>query len=266
MALRRWGLRILVGVTVLAALGAAGIAVWGSTPLGPTERAVAALQSDDAVLVSANDWITFEPAQSAPSMGLIFYPGARVDPRSYAPLTRAIAADGVLVVVVPMPLNFAIFAPNRADAVLIAYPSISTWAIAGHSLGGAMAARYAYQHVDAVDGLVLWASYPPSTDDLTNRDDLVGLSIYATLDGLTDDAEITASRQLMPSRTCWTEIVGGNHAQFGDYGAQGGDSAATISADDQQAQIVSATTGFLSLLNQMEMGGEFNCTLIGGLE
>jgi len=44
--------------------------------------------------------------------GFIMYPGGRVDARSYAPAAHSIAAHGFLVVIVPMPLNLAIFAPK----------------------------------------------------------------------------------------------------------------------------------------------------------
>jgi hypothetical protein len=44
-------------------------------------------------------------------------------------------------------------------------------------------------------------------------------------------------------------IKGGNHAQFGWYGAQEGDNPATISREEQQAQILTATLALLSKLD-----------------
>jgi len=44
-------------------------------------------------------------------------------------------------------------------------------------------------------------------------------------------------------------LEGGNHAQFGWYGPQKGDSSATLSHTEQQAQIVAAT---LELLRSLE--------------
>ncbi len=58
-----------------------------------------------------------------------------------------------------------------------------------------------------------------------------------------------ASRTLLPADTTWVVIEGGNHAQFGDYGIQPGDNVATISAAEQQTQIVDATVIF-DLLGQ----------------
>jgi hypothetical protein len=36
-----------------------------------------------------------------------------------------------------MPLNLAVFSPNKADEVITDFPEIEEWYIAGHSLGGA---------------------------------------------------------------------------------------------------------------------------------
>jgi len=41
-----------------------------------------------------------------------------VDPRAYAPAARALAEEGYLVVIVPMPLNLAVLAPGRAAEVM----------------------------------------------------------------------------------------------------------------------------------------------------
>lgn len=230
----------------------AGFLAWALMGPGPMPEALAALSSDDQVLVHTEGWLVFEPAVQAPSSGasqtgLVFYPGGRVDPRAYAPAARAIAAEGYLVVVVPMPLNLAVFAPHRAEKVLAAYPQIQTWAVGGHSLGGAMAARFAHQHLDRVQGLVLWAAYPASADDLS-RSGLAVASIYGTRDGLATRRKIDGSRGLLPLDTDWVAIGGGNHAQFGWYGVQPGDNEATISRHEQQEQVIAATLTWLAQL------------------
>lgn len=56
---------------------------------------------------------------------------------------------------------------NIADEIISSYPEINQWVIAGHSVGGTMAAQYAYNHRDVIDGLVIWASYPANTSDLS---------------------------------------------------------------------------------------------------
>jgi len=239
---RWWWLLPLVLILAVAAF-----VVWASAAAGPMPEALVALESDAQVQVETEPWLIFRPTGDQPAAGLVLYPGARVDPRSYAPAAHALAEEGYLVVIVPMPLNLAVFAPDRAAEVMAAFPEIGRWAVGGHSLGGAMAARFAYQNPDAVQGLVLWAAYPASTDDLSGHSTAV-TSIYATEDGLTTEDKIAASRPLLPPDTSWVAIEGGNHAQFGWYGPQAGDGTATISREEQQRQIVAATLDLLSRL------------------
>jgi pimeloyl-ACP methyl ester carboxylesterase len=213
-------------------------------------EAAAALVSDSMVDVDDNRWIAFRPADVEPTAGLIIYPGGRVDPVAYAPLARAAAAEGTLVVIVPMPLNLAFLGSNQALEVMEKYPEISSWAVGGHSLGGAMAANFADSHPGALDGLILWAAYPAHSDDLSDQD-LVVTSVYGTNDGLTSIEEISASELLLPRDTRWIAIEGGNHSQFGWYGPQSGDNPADISREFQQAQVVQATLEILSSISSV---------------
>lgn len=241
--LRRWWWLL----PLLAILALVGFIIWASRPAGPMPEALPALESGAEVQVEAEPWLVFRPLAGNPTVGLVLYPGGRVDPRSYAPAAQALAREGYLVVIVPMPLNLAVFAPDEAAEVIAAFPEIDRWAVGGHSLGGAMAARFAYQNPEAVQGLVLWAAYPASTDDLSGYP-LAVTSIYATMDGLATEDKIAASRPLLTDTTRWVAIEGGNHAQFGWYGLQSGDGTATITRDEQQRQIVAATLELLSSL------------------
>ncbi|MCD8075289.1 MAG: hypothetical protein LUF27_09725 [Lachnospiraceae bacterium] len=72
----------------------------------------------------------------------------------------------------------AIFGINRADDVMKEY-DYEHWYISGHSLGGAMAASYAAENTDKLDGVILPAAY--ATKDLG---DLAVLSIYGSNDGV----------------------------------------------------------------------------------
>ncbi len=243
----RWIL--LVGVIVLLLAGA-GFVVWASTTPAPMATAVQALQSDGEVTITTADWLVFRPVESEPAVGYIFYPGGRVAPESYAPYARALAQAGYLVVIVPMPLNLAVFGIERADGVLAAFPEITDWVIGGHSLGGSMAARYAFDHPDQIAGLVLLASYPEADRDFSARD-IVAASIYGTLDGLASVQQVESTRTLFPDEAQFIALEGGNHAQFGDYGDQAGDNPATITREAQQAQAVEAT---LAILQRIEGG------------
>jgi len=241
--LKRWWW--LLPLVLILALG--GFVIWASTAAAAMPEALAALQSDAQEQVQTEPWLVFRPMGDQPTVGLVLYPGARVDRRAYAPAARALAREGYLVVIVSMPLNLAVLAPDRAAEVMAAFPEIGHWAVGGHSLGGAMSARFAYQHPEAVQGLVLWAAYPASTDDLSGYS-LSVTSIYGTRDGLATEDKIAASRPLLPPDTSWVAIEGGNHAQFGWYGPQSGDGSATISRHEQQKQIVAATLALLARL------------------
>ena len=237
-------------ITGIAASTLATIAVAGSLSLmsvvGPVPQAQAATPSDEGVSVSTEPWLTFTPAEPS-GTGLIFYPGGRVEPESYAPPLQAIASDGYITIVPDMPFGLAVLAPDTADEIIEAFPDIERWVIGGHSLGGAMAAQYTAEN-EGIDGLALWAAYPPADVDLSAAP-IAATSIYASEDGLTSLAEIEASRAQLPPDTVFIEIDGGNHAGFGSYGEQDGDGVATIDPEEQQAQVVAAT---VELLQQVE--------------
>lgn len=217
----RW---IAVGLLGLLLFATAAFVIWAETPLGPMPEAVAALESDALVRVETEPWLVFTPTGTLPDSGLILYPGGRVDPISYAPPARSIAASGYLVVIPPAPLNLAVFSPDVAADVMAVYLAHAT--------------------PDAVSGLVLWASYPAGSSDFSQRPDFPILSIYGTEDFGLDGIE--ASRVLLSSTSEWVAIDGGNHAQSGWYGPQPGDGQATISRDAQQTQMIDATIGFLA--------------------
>jgi hypothetical protein len=239
--------RILIVLLALLIVAAAAFTVWAYTPLGPEPEALAAMESGNGVNVVESPYLTFTPAGIVPTTGFIIYPGGRVDYRSYAPTARAIAEQGYLAVIVPMPFNLAVFGSNRATDVIAAHPEIARWAIGGHSLGGAMSAAYIFSNPDAVEGLALWAAYPAGNNSLADRSTVV-TSISATNDGLATPDKIEASRPLLPPDTIWLAIEGGNHAGFGYYGAQGGDGEATIPREEQQKQTVEATVQMLRSL------------------
>lgn len=232
-ARRRWWLWGGVVVVVLLLVGAGGFYVWATTTPEPGHSAVAALESDELVRVIEGDGYTFQPTE-ATRVGFVFYPGGRVDPASYAAPARKIAEAGFLVVVPELTLNLAVLDANAADDVIAVHPEIERWVIGGHSLGGAMAARYAGDHREVMSGLVLWAAHPAAGTDLSTLDADVA-SIFGTRDGLTTLDDINDSRMRLPADTSYVAIEGGNHAQFGDYGPQAGDNPATISRAEQQA-------------------------------
>ena len=174
-------------IIILVVIGLGAALLW-LRPFPAADAAVAALASDEAVTVTAtSDLITFSPRKQA-STGLIFYPGARVEPRAYAVLMRALAARGTATFIIKLPYDIAFFAQDRATAIIAAHPEIRSWAVGGHSLGGVVACAYAAAHTDRVTGLLLYASYPASDLSTTLANTAV-LSLSGTNDGLATTRE-----------------------------------------------------------------------------
>ncbi len=188
-----------------------------------------ALVSDALVTVRPTDcgWFFDGPGTEET---LIFYPGGKVEETAYAPLLHQLAAGGLDVCLVRMPLRLAFFGVNRAERVrrTLSCPHVY---LGGHSLGGAMAAVYAAEHGEELDGLVLLAAYPTKP-----LDGLPLLTVYGSEDGVLDAGKLAAGRRFYPADAREVELPGGNHAQFGDYGPQAGDGTAGVSAAEQRAQ------------------------------
>lgn len=241
--------KIIPGILLLLVIATAGFITWAEMPLPAMPEAFQAVADTSTVQVENGKWLTFSPKNETPTIGFIIYPGGRVNYRAYAPTAQKLADMGYQVYLTRMPLNLAIFGVNLADEIIAANPQIQTWAIGGHSLGGAMACMYVYQHPGKVQGLVLWAAYPAENNDLSNSDIQV-ISIHGSQDGLATREKMDASIALLPAQTTWLEIAGGNHAQMGWYGLQPCDGIASISREEQQTQLVAGTGNFLSHLEK----------------
>src|SRR6056297_3838763 len=193
------------------------------------KTALQAMKGTDEVRVSEGQFIVFEQVQGTKT-GLVFYPGAKVDPPAYAPLALKLAKEGIMTVIVPMPMNLAIFGSNRADEVLEAYPNIERWFMVGHSHGGSIAGNYLFTKADLFKGFILLASY--SGRELSDKN-LPVLSIAASEDGIITLDAVRDKAHLLPETAKHVIIEGGNHAQFGDYGWQEGDMQAEITMEEQ---------------------------------
>jgi hypothetical protein len=243
---RRIVLRVVAALLVLLVAAVAAF-LWWAQPQPLLPEATAALASTAGATFEAGDdgRLTYTPTGADPTTGLILYPGGKVPPAAYAPAARAIAEAGHLVVIVPVPFNFAIFGVDAASAVIEDHPDIASWSVGGHSLGGAAAALYIDGHPGVVDGLVLWASY--SSADISDEGVLVSSS-YGTLDAGVDSFTNEAAVANLGPAVVFTVIDGGNHEQMGWYTGQPNDPPATISRQDQQDRIVAATLEMLAAL------------------
>ncbi len=237
-------------VAAVSAVAVAAALVW-VRPFAATPVAVRAAHSDDVVAVAeSTSTVTLRPRAGTPRTGLVFYPGARVEPRAYAHLLRQVAAGGYLVVIAKQTFNLAVLGRDDASAILRSHPGITRWVIGGHSLGGTMAAAYARAHPARVAGLLLWASYPAQS--LAADRGVAVTSVYGSRDGLATPAKIDAHRPDLPPSTTYVEVAGAVHSYFGDYGPQGGDGTPTVSRSAAQQQIVAAS---LALLRRLDGAG-----------
>lgn len=244
-------LKIAAGLLLILVAGAGTwLWLWGESrhaSAGPD--AIAALSSDGQVVVEEGEYLVFRPGAEPAPMGVIFYPGASCDVRGYAPVLRRLAAAGYLVVDVDMPLEFAFLAPNRALDVQEAFPEVKHWVLIGHSLGGAMAAAFVYNHPDSVEGLVIWDSFPAPNNSLAGYGRPVWHVHRARPDGSAPEA-FTRRRELFPEDSTWVPIPGGIHMYFGDF--EGGgyveDWEPSISRKEQQDIAVAATLAALQAM------------------
>ncbi|MBQ4300140.1 MAG: alpha/beta fold hydrolase [Lachnospiraceae bacterium] len=171
---------------------------------------------------------------------MIFYPGAKVDEKAYAPLMTRLAEGGVDCFLVQMPAHLAILDMDKAEDIMGKY-SYDKWYLSGHSQGGAAAAIYAAGNPDNIDGLVLLAAYP--TKDIS--DDISLLSIYGDQDKVVQMESYDSNKINWPVQSQELIIPGGNHAGYANYGKQSGDGEAQISNDKQQEIVANAILEFV---------------------
>ena len=238
--------RFLLGFGCLAGLAVIIIGIYFATYYRAGDTAKANLETKDGIIVeNRSDYVLFNGSNE--SELFVFYPGARVDYRAYAPLMRRLAEQGVDCALVKMPLNFAIFKQNAFDDVIdslqVGYQPYEHFYIGGHSMGGAMAAVYAANNPEKVEALIMLAAYP--TKPLAK--DLKVLEIYGSNDNVINREKLSEGAQYLPEDAVVYEITGGNHAQFGDYGKQSGDGKAIITADKQLDETVEQISNLLML-------------------
>jgi hypothetical protein len=216
--------------------------VWMLIAFRATSHGRAALSSDTQVTVvrRTHDW-TFAPKAAPARAGVLFFPGAMVDPIAYAPLLHEVAAAGYPAVLVEVPRRGALGGAeepavfDRARAAMRALGDIDRWVVAGHSRGGLIAATFVRGNSLKFAGLVLIGTTHPRDFSLADAQ-LPVTKVYGTRDTVADVDKIMANRANLPPATRMIAIAGGNHSQFGYYGFQLGDWPATISRDEQQRQ------------------------------
>lgn len=236
---KRAGILLLIAAAVLAAGCFVYVNDYYHSDVGPEEigdnERVTITETEEGILLDG-------PGNES---ALIFYPGAKVEYTAYLPLGYRLADGGVDCFLVKMPCNLAFLGMNKAENIMDAY-AYEHWYLAGHSLGGAMAASYAAAHLEKLEGLALLAAYPTKS---LQADSFSVVSLYGSEDGVLHMEKLEAGQSLMPSDYREICIEGGNHAWFGNYGEQNGDNPAKISREEQQSQ---AADAILQMVTQKE--------------
>ena len=214
-------------VLIALLVAAVGFGIYVSDYYRATDVAMACLEGNGGTRVKLVDG-TFCVETPDSTDALVFYPGGKVQAEAYLPLLIRVAEKGIDGYLVQMPFNLAVFGVNRVSDVMADHPH-RRWVLAGHSLGGAMAAQWAAEHPGQLDGLVLLAAYP--TKKLP--EDMPVLLLYGSEDGVLNRKNLEKSLDLLPPNAKVEQLPGGNHAYFGSYGAQRGDGTATIAPEDQ---------------------------------
>lgn len=259
---KRWPQRLAIGLAILLVLCIGGFALYVSDYYHasetdaylPADAALSVAENDSFIAIGASGRTTSasndspehaEAATGKPSaeIGIVLYPGAKVDPHAYVPLAVNLAERGMLCVIVKAPFNLAFFSIDAAGNIMDEYPEVGTWWVGGHSLGGVAASQFAANHADALAGVILLASY--SASDLSSTD-LRALQAYGTEDLVLNRESMEKNAGNLPDIATTFVIEGGNHAGFGDYGPQAGDGEATISAEKQQEETADAIEAFVA--------------------
>lgn len=240
---RKINRNILKIITVIIIISLVGSLAWLLNAYEPQDLARENLVSNEEVKVIEGNITEFIPKDILSRTGIIIYPGARVDVKSYAPLANRLAQNGYKVFAVDMPFNMAIFSAHKADKVIEENKDIENWVIIGHSLGGSMATN-AIETNNKIKGIVYLASYP-SGNKIKETGAKV-LSIWGSKDGVIDFDNMIKAKENLPKDTKYVEIEGGNHSSFGDYGLQKGDYKPIIPVEEQLDITVESICNFIS--------------------
>ena len=192
------------------------------------------IQSDDSVSVEYHNqgkFYSFEP-KAHYDTAFVFIPGGKVEAKAYAPLMHELAKSGVLCLLLEVKFNLAILDQNAPKGIQDNYKDVNNWYIGGHSLGGTVASKYLSKNPSEYKGIVFLGSYPQA--DLSSLN-IKCLQMYGSCDKVLKKNKYEAAKLKCPISTKEFVIEGGNHAQFGAYGAQKGDGEASITNEMQWA-------------------------------
>lgn len=236
--------RLIATIIVFALLF--GVCVWYVNDYYRADLgAISAFSSASDIKRETLDNGTIVYAPENAEVGLIFYPGGKVEYTAYIPLMEACASKGIMCALLEMPFNLAVLDVNAGEGIKELYPQIENWYMGGHSLGGSMAASYLADNVNDFDGLILLGSY--STANLSKKNIKV-LSVYGSEDRVMNQEKYDENKINLPTDFSEKVIDGGCHAYFGMYGEQDGDGTPTITNETQIEKTAEAIKKFIELV------------------
>ncbi|SFK75864.1 Alpha/beta hydrolase family protein [Halogranum rubrum] len=249
--MNRWKRGVVVVVVVLV-LASSGVALYFSMPYHGSSS-IQQVVDDPSVTVTTEDGVhVLAPANADSTVGVVFYPGARVAPDAYYSTFAPVVRQANVTVFVPeMPLNLALLDADAAGSVRSQHPSIRTWFVGGHSLGGVAACQYADSN--DVQGLVLFASY--CNDDVSDESFAV-LSVTGSADTVLNRESYQKATTRLPPDSTTHEVQGMNHTQFGSYRGQRGDSPAPLSYDEAHRRLGDVLVPWLTSHATSAVGGD----------
>ena len=200
------------------------------------------LKDDNEVKVySKSNYYLFDNISNNTQV-LIFYGGAKVEEKSYAPMLNKIAHQGYDVFLTKMPLRFPLFGVGKANSIYKANNTYTDVYLMGHSLGGVCASMVLEKTNLDYKGIIFLASYPNKPLDNKYK----ALSIYGSEDQVLNLKEYNDNLSNFPTGYSQKIIEGGNHAYFGYYGNQKGDGKALITREQQIDITVNYVVDFLN--------------------
>ncbi|MGL5042766.1 MAG: alpha/beta hydrolase [Culicoidibacterales bacterium] len=232
---------ILLSILAVVVLALGGGLFYLTNSFPVVEQQLSAQEMSTYEYTEHKDYFYFPSQTENKKEGVIIYQGAKVQPLNYARIANGLQQQGYEVFIGKMPFTWSFLKGDLAGDIINEFSTITSWYLGGHSLGGAMISSYADKNLtDKIAGVFFLAAYPATDMSQTS---VPMLYIFAENDGLiTSDKREKAL--LKGSNSPFTRaeyIIGGNHAQFGNYGKQAGDNDATIDHILQQEQ----TVGFM---------------------
>ncbi len=229
--------KILLGLLIFVLLLFVGLTIYASNPYHPLQEmddSINSLDTSNITIIDKNRSIQY--IVDNPKKQIVFIPGGLVEPKSYEYLAVKLALAGYNVTIFKPFYDLAILTPNYAKMYL---SDTLDNVVIGHSLGGVVASQLSSKN-DLVSTVILLGSYP--IKDLTDKKVLL---ITAEHDINMDQDKFNESFKYLNDEAVHTNIVGGNHAQFGWYGPQKGDGEAEIDTLSQQDLTVDLILDFI---------------------